>query len=71
MKLFLSFFLTIAFFSVPTFADFDRTSGLIDIPTANVLPNMAYRIGFDGSAALNQEDAVDNWDKNIEKKYSK
>jgi len=65
MKLFLSFFLTIAFFSVPTFADFDRTSGLIDIPTANILPSMAYRIGFDGSIALDSDHSVDDLDENI------
>ncbi len=52
-------------FVVPGFADFNRTSGLIDIPAANVLPNMAYRIGLDGSIALDSDHSMDDFDKNI------
>ena len=48
------------------FADFNRTSGLIDIPTAGgILPNLGYRIGLDGSVALDSKHSVDDFDKNI------
>lgn len=46
-------------------ADFNRTSGLIDIPTARILPHLGYRIGIDGSMALNPETSVDDFDENL------
>ena len=36
----------------PAFARFNRTSGLIDIPTARILPHLGYRIGTDLSFKL-------------------
>jgi outer membrane protein OmpA-like peptidoglycan-associated protein len=33
--------------TVPLLADFKRTSGLIDIPTARIIPHLGYRIGAD------------------------
>ena len=36
----------------PAFAEFNRTSGLIDIPTARILPHLGYRIGADFSFML-------------------
>ncbi|UCG30937.1 MAG: OmpA family protein [candidate division WOR-3 bacterium] len=38
---------------LPLFADFNRTSGLIDVPTANVLPHFGIRAGVDGSVGFN------------------
>jgi outer membrane protein OmpA-like peptidoglycan-associated protein len=43
---------------VPVFAVFNRTSGLVDIPTANILPHLGFRAGLDGSYNLSSEDAV-------------
>jgi outer membrane protein OmpA-like peptidoglycan-associated protein len=37
---------------IPAFAEFNRTTGLIDIPKAEVLPHLGFRIGYDGSLAL-------------------
>jgi len=33
--------------TLPLFADFKRTSRLIDIPTARILPHFGYRVGAD------------------------
>ena len=33
--------------TMPLLADFKRTSGLIDIPTARIIPHLGYRIGAD------------------------
>jgi outer membrane protein OmpA-like peptidoglycan-associated protein len=41
---------------VPLVADFKRTSGLIDIPTARILPHFGYRIGADLTAQLGPGD---------------
>ncbi|HIE05512.1 MAG TPA: hypothetical protein EYP58_01795 [bacterium (Candidatus Stahlbacteria)] len=60
MRLFIMFLLTI-----PLLADFNRTSGLIDIPVADILPHMGYRLGFDGSIALDSEHSADDFDENI------
>ena len=38
--------------TLPLFADYKRTSGLIDIPTARILPHFGYRIGADITAQL-------------------
>ncbi len=39
--------LTILLIVLPLSADFKRTSGLVDIPTARILPHLGYRIGGD------------------------
>ena len=48
---------------LPLFADFNRTSGLIDIPTANILPHFGLRAGIDGSMGL--QDLGDSVDYNV------
>jgi outer membrane protein OmpA-like peptidoglycan-associated protein len=51
--------------ATPLVADFNRTSSLIDIPSARILPHLGYRVGVDGSMALDKEHAVDNFDENF------
>jgi len=48
---------------LPLFADFNRTSGLIDIPTANILPHFGLRAGIDASMGL--QDMGDDMDYNV------
>ena len=57
-------FITIVFLPA-AFADFNRTSGLIDIPTSRILPHLGYRIGVDGSIAINSEKSIDDFDENL------
>jgi outer membrane protein OmpA-like peptidoglycan-associated protein len=40
-------------------ADFKRTSGLVDIPTARILPHLGYRIGTDVTLQLGEISSVD------------
>ena len=49
--------------AVPLFADFNRTSGLVDVPTANILPHFGYRTGIDGSVGF--QDTVDESEVNL------
>ena len=55
----------VVLFALPSSADFNRTSGLIDIPTARILPHLGYRIGFDASAALYTDRSTDDFEENI------
>lgn len=48
---------------LPLSADFNRTSGLVDIPTANILPHFGLRAGIDGSIGF--QDTVDENDINL------
>lgn len=48
---------------LPLSADFNRTSGLIDIPTANILPHLGFRAGIDGSMGL--QDMIDDTEMNL------
>jgi len=59
------YLLTIIFIIFPLFGEFSRTTGVIDIPKAAVLPDLGYRIGLDGSIALDSEHSVDDFDYNI------
>ncbi|UCF70104.1 MAG: OmpA family protein [candidate division WOR-3 bacterium] len=47
--------------TLPLFADFNRTSGLIDIPTANIMPHLGFRIGVDGSLGLQDFGEDTDW----------
>ncbi len=49
----------------PAFAEFNRTSGLIDIPEARILPHFGYRIGVDGSFGLGSDSVVEGTDVNF------
>jgi len=51
----------------PAFARFNRTSGLIDIPTARILPHLGYRIGTDLSFKL----GTGTWDEVVEENLVK
>lgn len=55
--------LTCILCAVPLFADFNRTSGLVDVPTANILPHFGYRAGIDGSVGF--QDTLDESDINL------
>ena len=57
--------LMLFFVAVPCFAAFNRTSGLVDIPTATILPHLGFRAGFDGSYNLSSNDAIDDTDVNF------
>lgn len=46
-----------------SYAEFNRTSGLIDVPTAKILPHLGYRLGIDGSVAL--KDLDEDVDQNL------
>lgn len=46
-------------------ADFNRTSGLIDIPTAQLLPHLGFRAGVDGSLGLQDLTDSDDIDWNL------
>ena len=48
---------------LPLYADFNRTSGLIDIPTANILPHLGLRAGIDGSVGL--QDITEDTEMNL------
>ncbi len=48
---------------VPCMASFNRTSGLVDIPTARVLPHLGFRVGADGSLGL--QDLGEDADYNV------
>jgi outer membrane protein OmpA-like peptidoglycan-associated protein len=65
VKKIILFMCGVVLFYTPLHSDFNRTSAVIDIPTAKVLPHLAYRIGFDGSMALDTDHAKDNFDENI------
>ncbi|MBA7612133.1 Peptidoglycan-associated lipoprotein [subsurface metagenome] len=55
----------VVLFALPVFADFNRTSGLIDIPTPRILPHLGYRIGFDASIAIDAEHSANDVEENI------
>lgn len=57
----------IVLLTLPTFARFNRTSGLIDIPTARILPHLGYRIGTDLSFKL----GTGTWDEVVEENLLK
>jgi len=42
--------------TMPLVADFKRTSGLVDIPTARILPHLGFRVGADITAQLGPGD---------------
>ena len=46
-----------------SYAEFNRTSGLIDVPTAKILPHLGYRLGIDGSVGL--KDVSEDADQNL------
>ena len=46
-------------------ADFNRTSGLIDIPTAQIMPHLGFRCGVDGSLGLQDLTDTDDLDWNL------
>ncbi|MDH4210749.1 MAG: OmpA family protein [candidate division WOR-3 bacterium] len=48
---------------LPLSADFNRTSGLVDIPTANILPHFGLRAGIDGSMGF--QDMTDDAEINL------
>ncbi len=52
-------------FAVPVLSDFNRTSSLIDIPSAKILPHLGYRVGIDVSFALDAEHSADDRDENL------
>lgn len=47
------------------FAEFNRTSGLIDIPTARVLPHLGFRIGLDGTIPLGSAPGNEDFEGNV------
>ncbi len=49
----------------PAFAEFNRTSGLIDIPTARILPHLGYRIGTDFSFMLQTDSYEQVFEENM------
>lgn len=53
--------------TLPAFARFNRTSGLIDIPTARILPHLGYRVGTDLSFKL----GTGTWDEVAEENIIK
>jgi len=57
--------LILLFVVVPCFAVFNRTSGLVDVPTARVLPHFGFRIGLDGSYDLSSIDTTDEAEMNF------
>jgi len=57
--------LALFFVVVPCFAVFNRTSGLVDIPSARILPHYGFRVGIDGSYDLSSSDFVDESDLNF------
>ncbi len=53
--------------TAPVFARFNRTSGLIDIPTARILPHLGYRIGTDLSFGLKSGPYDEVFEENLVK----
>ena len=51
--------------ALPCFAAFNRTSGLIDVPGARILPHLGFRTGIDGSFNLSSSDAIEKSDMNF------
>jgi len=51
--------------ALPCFAAFNRTSGLIDVPGARILPHLGFRTGLDGSFNLSSSDAIEKSDMNF------
>ncbi len=49
----------------PAFARFNRTSGLIDIPTARILPHLGFRVGTDISFGLEAGPYEEVFEENI------
>lgn len=47
------------------FPDFKRTSGLVDIPTARILPNLGFRVGADFTAQLGSGDYDQVFEENL------
>ncbi len=54
-----------AFAATTAYAEFNRTSGLIDIPGARILPHMGYRIGLDGTLPLGSAPGNEDFEGNI------
>lgn len=57
--------LILAVIIIPSFADFNRTSGLINIPKANILPHLGFRVGLDGSLAFTPTLSNTDFDNNF------
>ena len=53
------------FLAIPANAEFNRTTRMIDVPSAGVLPHLGFRVGFDGSLALGEGDRNDDADWNF------
>jgi len=49
----------------PAFAEFNRTSGLIDIPEARILPHLGYRIGVNGTFGLGSNNVIEGLETNF------
>ncbi len=49
----------------PAFAEFNRTSGLIDIPEARILPHLGYRIGVNGTFGLGSNSVIEGLEGNF------
>ena len=65
MKRLSLFFFIIALLCSNLFADFNRNTGVIDIPTAEMLGHLNYRVGFDLSYAIDAEHSMDDRDENF------
>jgi outer membrane protein OmpA-like peptidoglycan-associated protein len=50
---------------LPLYAEFNRTTRMIDVPTADILPHMGFRLGLDGSLALGSGTRNDDADWNF------
>ncbi|MGB3478336.1 MAG: OmpA family protein [bacterium] len=63
----MKYILTIVYVFAATtaYAEFNRTSGLIDIPAARILPHMGYRIGLDGTVPLGSAPGNEDFEGNI------
>ncbi|MBN2619670.1 OmpA family protein [candidate division WOR-3 bacterium] len=59
------FVVTILLFITLSFADFNRTSGLIDIPTANILPHLGFRAGIDATTGLGTNPRTEGFESNL------
>lgn len=57
--------IALLFFTSVAFPDFKRTSGLVDIPTARILPHLGFRIGADFTAQLGSGDYDQVFEENL------
>ena len=61
-----NFIIILSILAITTaFAEFNRTSGLIDIPEARILPHHGYRIGFNGTFGLGSDSVVEGLEGNF------